>query len=178
MERTSGRSIAPHTAIFQSHIDRGGGGQEKGLGGTSQDPERSSFQSKACAHGVSSSSKEQRNIRFVAREKTSGADQGDPTKGVGIFTRTPSGIEPEDFHQVFAGRSLWKFTRSRGCNQRDVEGVSADWWRNHWHGSLAWRWSECVLHFSSPCPHGQEWIVWGLQCGLPLIQIREQLCCL
>ena len=100
MERTSGRSIAPHTAIFQSHIDRGGGGQEKGPGGTSQDPERSSFQSKACAHGVSSSSKEQHNIRFVAREKTS-ADQGDPTKDVGIFTRTPSGVEPEDFHQVW-----------------------------------------------------------------------------
>ena len=115
MERTSGRSIAPHTATFQSHFDRGGGGQEKGPGGTSQDPERSSFQSKACAHGVSSSSKEQRNIRFVAREKTSGADQGDPTKGVGIFTRTPSGVEPEDFHQVFAGGSLWKFTQSRGC---------------------------------------------------------------
>ena len=41
----------------------------------------------------------------------------------GLFTRTSSGVEPEDFHQVFAGGSLWKFTRSRGLHQRDVEGV-------------------------------------------------------
>ena len=73
------KCCATHSHL-QSHIDRGGGGQEKGPGGTSQDPERSSFQSK---HVLTSSSKEQRNIRFVAREKTSGADQGDPTKGVG-----------------------------------------------------------------------------------------------
>ena len=73
--------------------------------------------------GVSSSSKEQHNIRFVAREKSSGAEQGDPTRGVGIFIRTHCGVEPEDFHQVFAGGSLWKFTRSRGLYQRDAEGV-------------------------------------------------------
>ena len=88
----------------------------KGPGGTSQDPERSSFQSKACAHGVSSSSKEQHNIRFVAREKEDfRSRQGDLTRGVGIFTRTPSRVEPEDFHQVFAGGSLWKFTHPEGC---------------------------------------------------------------
>ena len=51
MERISRRSIAPHTAIFQSHFDRRGGGQEKGPGGASQDPEGSSFQSKACLTG-------------------------------------------------------------------------------------------------------------------------------
>ena len=42
--------------------------------------------------------------------------------------------------------------------------------------SSARRWSESPFQFA--CPHGQEWIVWRMQCGLPLIQILEQLCCL
>ena len=136
-----------HTQPSSSHIlteEEEKRGQEKG-------PERSSFQSKACAHRVSSSSKEQHNIRFVAREKTSGAGQGDPTRGVDVHSRRSlPGIDKGN-HDSFAKNRRWS-------------GIAT--------GHL-----RLVLHFSSPCPHGQEWIVCCTHCGLPLIQLLEQPCC-
>ena len=68
MERTSRRSIAPHSHLPVT-LDRGEEVKRRALVAQATIQKGQVSRARHVAHGVSSGSKEQRNIRFVAREK-------------------------------------------------------------------------------------------------------------